>query len=145
MERWKRGTHGNTFGGNPLCCAAASATLRVVERDLCANAARVGEHFMARLRNLMQRFDVIGEVRGKGLMIGMELVEDRTSKRPAPALAEALIRQAFQNGLLLLTCGTSTVRCMPPLVVSTALVDEGLDILEHSLHDVLSQPAARSA
>ena len=145
MERWKRGAHGNTFGGNPLCCAAASATLRVVERDLCANAARVGEHFMTRLRTLMQRFDVIGEVRGKGLMIGMELVEDRASRRPAPALAEALIRQAFRNGLLLLTCGTSTVRFMPPLVVSTTLVDEGLDILEHSLSEVLAQPAARSA
>jgi 4-aminobutyrate aminotransferase len=107
-----------------VCAAAASATLRVVERELRANAARAGERFMTKLRGLMQRYDVIGDVRGKGLMIGMELVEDRASKRPAPALAEALIRQAFQNGLLLLTCGVSTVRFMPPLVVSDAIVDE---------------------
>jgi len=144
-DNWKRGAHGNTFGGNPVCAAAASATLRVVERELRANAARAGERFMTKLRGLMQRYDVIGDVRGKGLMIGMELVEDRASKRPAPALAEALIRQAFQNGLLLLTCGVSTVRFMPPLVVSDALVDEGIDILDQSLSEVLARPAARSA
>ena len=144
-DNWKRGAHGNTFGGNPVCAAAASATLRVVERELRANAARAGERFMTKLRGLMQRYDVIGDVRGKGLMIGMELVEDRASKRPAPALAEALIRQAFQNGLLLLTCGVSTVRFMPPLVVSDTLVDEGIDILDQSLSEVLARPAARSA
>jgi 4-aminobutyrate aminotransferase len=144
-DQWKRGAHGNTFGGNPICCAAAAATLRVVERDLRANAARVGEYFMTKVRGLMQRYDVIGEVRGRGLMIGMELVEDRAGKRPAAALSEALIRQAFQNGLLLLTCGVSTVRFMPPLVVSDAIVDEGVEILDQSLREVLAQPAARSA
>jgi 4-aminobutyrate aminotransferase len=145
MERWKRGAHGNTFGGNPVCCAAASATLQLVERELLANAARVGAHFMTRLRSLAERFDVIGEVRGRGLMIGMELVEDRASKHPAPAISEGLIRQAFQNGLLLLTCGVSTVRFMPPLVVTDAQVDEAIAILEQSLNEVLARPAARSA
>jgi 4-aminobutyrate aminotransferase len=145
MERWKRGAHGNTFGGNPVCCAAASATLQLVERELLSNAARVGAHFMTRLRSLAERFDVIGEVRGRGLMIGVELVEDRASKRPAPAISEGLIRQAFQNGLLLLTCGVSTVRFMPPLVVTEAQVDEAIAILEQSLNEVLARPAARSA
>ena len=78
-------------------------------------------------------------------MIGMELVEDRASERPASGAVEALIRQAFQNGLLLLTCGVSTVRFMPPLVVNEAIVDEALEILDQSLREVLAQPAARSA
>jgi 4-aminobutyrate aminotransferase len=81
MQRWTRGAHGNTFGGNPLCCAAALATLDLVEREYCANAAAVGEYFMRKLERLASKFQVIGEVRGKGLMIGMELVSDRESRR----------------------------------------------------------------
>ena len=77
MEKWKRGAHGNTYGGNPVSCAAALATLDLVEREYAANAATVGEYFMGRLRELQSRFGCIGDVRGKGLMIGMELVEDR--------------------------------------------------------------------
>ncbi len=102
MEKWTRGAHGNTFGGNPLCCAAALATLDLVEREYAGNAAAVGEHFMARLRELQARHDVIGEVRGKGLMIGMELVKDRTSRAPAKDLCDAVIHRAFHNGLILL-------------------------------------------
>src|SRR5581483_148395 len=90
MEKWKRGAHGNTFGGNPLCCAAALATLDLVEREYAANAAAVGTYFLERLRGLAERFECIGEVRGKGLMIGVELVTDRSSRTPARALCEAL-------------------------------------------------------
>ena len=99
MEKWPRGAHGNTFGGNPLCCAAALATLDLVEREYAANAATVGEHFMARLRELQARHEVIGDVRGKGLMIGMELVKDRASRAPAKELCDAVIHRAFHNGL----------------------------------------------
>jgi 4-aminobutyrate aminotransferase len=133
MEKWTRGAHGNTFGGNPLCCAAALATLDLVEREYAANAAAVGEHFMARLRELQGRHDVIGDVRGKGLMIGMELVKDRASRGPAKELCDAVIRRAFHNGLILLSCGASTVRFMPPLLVTRSEVDEAMTLLEASL------------
>jgi len=133
MEKWPRGAHGNTYGGNPLCCAAALATLDLVEREYAANAAAVGEHFTARLRELQSRHDVIGEVRGKGLMIGMELVADRTSRAPAKELCDAVIHRAFHNGLLLLSCGTSTVRFMPPLLVTKGDVDEAISLVEASL------------
>ncbi len=86
MEKWPRGAHGNTYGGNPITCAAALATLDLVEGEYTDNAATVGEYFMGRLRELQGRFGCIGDVRGKGLMIGMELVEDRVSRKPARAL-----------------------------------------------------------
>jgi 4-aminobutyrate aminotransferase len=123
MEKWARGAHGNTFGGNPLCCAAALATLDLVEREYAANAGAVGEYFLSRLRDLQSRHDVIGDVRGKGLMIGMELVTDRASRAPAKEICDAVIHRAFRNGLLLLSCGTSTVRFMPPLLITKADVD----------------------
>jgi len=138
MERWQRGAHGNTYGGNPLCCAAALATLDLVEREYCANAAQVGAYFIAQLRALQSRYDCIGEVRGKGLMIGMELVEHRTTKTPAAKLCEAVIKRAFQNGLLLLACGQSTIRFMPPLLITQADVDEALAALTSSIDEALS-------
>jgi 4-aminobutyrate aminotransferase len=142
MEKWPRGAHGNTFGGNPLCCAAALATLDLVEREYAANAAAVGEHFMARLRELQARHETIGDVRGKGLMIGMELVTDRGSRTPAKELCDAVIHRAFQNGLILLSCGSSTVRFMPPLLVTKVDVDEALSILEASLVEAAGSPSS---
>ncbi|HUL79061.1 MAG TPA: aminotransferase class III-fold pyridoxal phosphate-dependent enzyme, partial [Vicinamibacteria bacterium] len=133
MERWSRGAHGNTFGGNPLCCAAALATLDLVEREYAANAAAVGGYLMARLRELQSRHETIGDVRGKGLMIGMEMVTDRDSRTPAKEVCEAVIHRAFENGLLLLSCGTSTVRFMPPLLITRGDVDEAITLLETSL------------
>src|SRR5215468_3934475 len=118
MEKWKRGAHGNTYGGNPVCCAAALATLDLVEREYTANAAKVGAYFVDRLRELQQRHAAIGEVRGRGLMIGMELVEPG-SQEPAKALCDAVITRAYHKGLLLLSCGQSTVRFMPPLMIGT--------------------------
>jgi 4-aminobutyrate aminotransferase len=145
MEKWPHGAHGNTFGGNPLCCAAALATLDLVEREYATNAAAVGEHFLSRLRELQSRHETIGEVRGKGLMIGMELVTDRASRTPAKALAEAVLHRAFENGLLLLSCGASTVRFMPPLVATKGDVDEAMALLEASLDEAMEtvrvQPA----
>jgi 4-aminobutyrate aminotransferase len=138
MEKWKRGAHGNTFGGNPLCCAAALATLELVEREYAANAAAVGEYFLGRLRELQQRFPCIGDVRGKGLMIGMELVTDRSSRAPAKKLCEAVLTRAFHHGLLLLSCGASTVRFIPPLMINRGHVDEALTLLEPALNEALA-------
>jgi 4-aminobutyrate aminotransferase len=138
MQKWSRGAHGNTYGGNPLCCAAALATLDLVEREYCANAAKVGDYFMKKLRALADRYPVIGEVRGKGLMIGMELVTDKISKIPAKKLCDALITRAFHHGLILLACGQSTVRFMPPLLIQTADVDEAVALLTAALDEVLA-------
>jgi 4-aminobutyrate aminotransferase len=141
MEKWKRGAHGNTFGGNPLCCAAALATLDLVEREYAANAASVGDYFIGRLRELQKRFECIGDVRGKGLMIGMELVEDRASRKPARALCDKVLTAAYHNGLLLLSCGLSTVRFIPPLMITRAHVDEAMPMIEAGLNDALAARA----
>ena len=138
MEKWKRGAHGNTYGGNPITCAAALATLDLVEHEYTANAATVGEYFMGRLRELQNRFGCIGDVRGKGLMIGMELVEDRVSRKPARELADKVLTRAFHNGLLLLSCGVSTVRFIPPLMINKAHVDEAMVLLESALTEALA-------
>ncbi len=139
MEKWKRGAHGNTFGGNPICCAAALATLELVQGGFAANAADVGAYFMAGLRALEQRFECIGEVRGKGLMIGAELITDRASRKPATTLCQRVLTRAFHNGLLLLSCGLSTLRFIPPLMVSRAQVDEALALLEVALNEALAE------
>jgi 4-aminobutyrate aminotransferase len=139
MEKWKRGAHGNTYGGNPLCCAAALATLDLVEREYAANAAEVGAYFMARLRELQEKFECIGDVRGKGLMIGVELITDRASRTPAAALCQRVLTRAYHNGLILLSCGTSTVRFIPPLMVSRAQVDEALVLLQSALREALAE------
>jgi 4-aminobutyrate aminotransferase len=138
MEQWTKGAHGNTFGGNPLCCAAALATLDLVEGGLARNAAEQGRHLLQRLRELQARQTVIGEVRGRGLMIGMELVSDAASKAPAKELCHRVVERAFRNGLLLLSCGVSTLRFMPPLVVTRDEVDEAITILEVSLDEAMS-------
>ena len=139
MEKWKRGAHGNTFGGNPLCCAAALATLDLVEREYAANAESVGQYFIHALRQLQQRFECVGDVRGKGLMIGMELVSDRSSRKPAKQLCEKVLTRAYHNGLLLLSCGQSTVRFIPPLMVTRAHVDEAMAMIEPALREALAE------
>jgi 4-aminobutyrate aminotransferase len=109
-----------------------------VQHEYAANAAAVGEYFMARLRELQQRFPCIGDVRGKGLMIGVELVSDRASKAPARALCDAVLTRAFHNGLLLLACGVSTLRFIPPLMINRAHVDEALQLTERALQEALA-------
>jgi len=136
MEKWAPGAHGNTYGGNPLCCAAALATLDLVEQEYMANAAALGDYLLGRMQDLAQRYPLIGQVRGKGLMIGMEFVEDRESKKPAKKFVSELIHEAFYNGLLLLPCGVSTIRFMPPLMLSRELADEAMEIFEQSIKAV---------
>jgi 4-aminobutyrate aminotransferase len=142
MQAWPRGAHGNTYGGNPICCAAALATLDLVERQYAANATRVGEMFLARLRQMQSAHAEIGDVRGKGLFLGVELVKDRLTKEPAGSFCEAVVRRSFQNGLLLLSCGASTIRFMPPLMASSADVEEAMTILDASLDEVRLHGAA---
>jgi len=137
MEHWKRGAHGNTYGGNPVTCAAAIATLDLVKSEYAANAARVGRHFMGRLHELQRDYPCIGEVRGKGLMIGMELIETDAERTPARELCDRVVTRAYHNGLILLTCGVSTLRFMPPLSVSEAEVDEAVGMLRASLEEAL--------
>lgn len=138
MSQWKPGAHGNTYGGNPIACAAANATLDLVRGGLVDNAVAVGDYFLSRLRELQSKYPCIGDVRGKGLFIGMELIVDDGSKTPATTLCDAVITRAFHNGLLLLSCGTSSVRFIPPLVVSKAEVDEAIDLLRTSLDEALA-------
>ena len=139
MQKWKKGAHGNTFGGNPVCCAAANATIDLVREQYAANAATVGAHFMNRLGELRADYPCIGDLRGLGLMIGLELIEKDRS--PARALVDRLLHRAYHNGLLLLSCGVSTLRFMPPLCVTEAEVDEAMIYLRQSLDEALAGAA----
>ena len=130
IDTWEGGAHGSTFGGNPLCCAAALATIELVETELVQNAARLGERLLEGARELAANYPAIGDVRGRGLMVGMEFVKDRTSREPDPAASRALIERAFERGLLILGCGKSVVRLAPPLVIDEHDVNVGLELLE---------------
>ncbi len=117
VMQWNDGGHGSTFGGNPVSVAAALATLRLLEGGLVENAAQVGDHLMGALRSRLAPHGVVGDIRGLGLMIGVEIVKDRARKEPAPELRERILEEAFRRGLLLLGCGKNTVRISPPLVI----------------------------
>ena len=133
---WEGGSHGSTFGGNPVCCAAALATLDVVEGGLVENARVMGDRLIAGARKLMARHSCIGDVRGLGLMIGVEIVKDRKTREPAPEIVRKIELEAFARGLLLLSCGKSNLRLAPPLIIDAADVDEGLRILAEVLDAV---------
>jgi 4-aminobutyrate aminotransferase len=133
LMTWPPGAHGNTFGGNPVSCAAALATIRLVEGGYVQNAARMGERFADRLRHLQAVHPSMGDVRALGLMIGIELVKDKATKEPASELRDSVVQRCFERGLLSLGCGMSTVRFMPALNIAADLVDEGLKIFEEAL------------
>lgn len=129
---WPSGSHASTFGGNPVACAAALATLRLVRKRYRANAVRRGEELRAGLRALAREHSFIRDVRGLGLMIGMEVGSD---SGPDPVLRDRIIQVAFEKGLLLLPCGPSTVRFCPPLCLTARQVQIGLDILASALRE----------
>jgi 4-aminobutyrate aminotransferase len=133
VATWGPGTHGNTYGGNPLACASALATIAVIEGGALDNAAAVGAYALEELQKLAERHPSIGEVRGKGLMIGVELVKDRATRERAPALRDEVAELAFDHGLILLGCGRNALRLTPPLVVRREEVDEALAIFDHVL------------
>jgi len=114
---WKAGAHASTFGGNPVAIAASLATIRLLEQGLMANAAHMGEYILGRMSGWRERHRSVGDVRGKGLMIGIELVRDQKTKEPAPELRRHVLDMAFQKGLLVLGAGESTLRLAPPLVI----------------------------
>jgi 4-aminobutyrate aminotransferase len=136
QERWGRGAHGTTYGGNPVACAAGVAVLETIEDEgLVANARLRGAELSGGLRELMAEFPGIGDVRGPGLMIGVEFVRDRTTREPDGAMAEAVAARAADDGLLLLTCGIhhQVIRWIPPIDVTVSEVEEALDTFERAL------------
>jgi len=133
IVNWKRGAHGNTYGGNPIACAAALATMELIENGYMQNAAEMGDYTLQILKEMMDRHPSIGEVRGKGLMIGIEFVKNRETKEPDASLRDQVVDQAFVRGLLLLGCGSSVIRLAPPLNVSRSEIDEAMEIFEESL------------
>ncbi len=130
---WEIGAHGNTYGGNPVSCAASLATIDLLEKGFMKNAKEVGEYAMDALEEIKARHPSIGDVRGKGLMIGVEFVKDRETKEPAKKLTDRLVDLAFERGLLTLSCGQSVIRIAPPLSISKAEMDEGLKLFEDAL------------
>jgi 4-aminobutyrate aminotransferase len=133
LATWPKGSHGNTYGGNPIACAAALATLDLVEDEYMQNAAEVGEDVLDALEEIMVRHPSIGAVRGKGLMIGVEFVQNRETKQPADALRDRIVDLAFERGLLTLGCGKSTIRISPPLCITREEAYEGINILEEAI------------
>jgi 4-aminobutyrate aminotransferase len=130
---WKPGSHASTFGGNPVSIAAALATMNIIEREAMANAAAVGEFMLERLRGWVKTHPLVGEVRGRGLMIGIELVKDKATREPAPELRDRVETLAFERGLMVLGCGTNSLRLSPPLVVTKEQATVALDIFEDAL------------
>jgi len=135
---WPSGSHGNTFGGNPLACAAALKTIELIETQYLANTQKMGELALEILRDLQKEHASIGDVRGKGLMIGIEFVEDKDTKKPAVDLRNEIVDLCFSKGLLTLGCGDSTIRITPPLCVSEQEIREGLEIFAASIKEAES-------
>lgn len=134
---WVGGSHASTFGGNPLSCAAALAVIDAIkEEKLLENATKQGAYIMKRLDELKARSEIVGDVRGKGLMIGLEIVEDKKSKKPAPEKVKEIMIRSWKRGVAVITCGTSTIRIAPPLVITRELVDSALDIIEDTVKEV---------
>ncbi len=132
---WPEGSHSNTFGGNPIACAAGLTTLELIESEMLQNAAELGEYTLDALAEIQVRHPSIGQVRGKGLMIGIEFVEDRDTRKPAPALRDRIAELTFEYGALTLACGDSAIRLAPPLNITRSLMNEGLEILETAISE----------
>ena len=130
VMQWPRGSHGNTYGGNPVSCAASLTTIELLEEEYLANAAEVGQYTLDALEEIQMRHPSIGDVRGKGLMIGVEFVKDKSTKEPSEEIRNRIERLGFEYGLLLLGCGRSAIRLAPPLCITQSEVDEGLEIFE---------------
>ncbi|HID73146.1 TPA: aminotransferase class III-fold pyridoxal phosphate-dependent enzyme, partial [Candidatus Micrarchaeota archaeon] len=137
------GSHATTFGGNPVSLAAAEATIEVIrEERLVENAEKVGRMMLKRLKEEQERIEIIGDVRGKGLMIGVELVKSRSSKEPAVKELRAVIEGCFKRGLLVIGAGVSTIRIAPPLSIPYELAEKGLELLLEVLRDVYREVKA---
>jgi 4-aminobutyrate aminotransferase len=134
---WVPGSHASTFGGNPVCIAAALATLDVIENEhLLEHTAEVGAHMMKRMSTWPSKLKLVGDVRGRGLMIGVDIVKDKSTKEYAPAERDLIVEKAFEQGVLFLGCGPCSVRLCPPLVVTKEEADVAMDVLEDCIQQV---------
>jgi 4-aminobutyrate aminotransferase len=136
VMNWPSGAHSNTFGGNPIACAAALATIAQLRERLVANAGEVGEYLLNGVKELADAHPLIGDVRGKGLMIGIELVRDRATRERAVKERDALVQAAFQNGLLILGAGQNAIRLSPPLVLTRDQARTAVQLLDRAFGDV---------
>jgi 4-aminobutyrate aminotransferase len=131
---WIPGSHASTFGGNPVCIAAALATLDVIEKEgLLSNSQEVGDHMRQRMADWPQKHRIVGDVRGRGLMIGVEIVKDQATREYGASARDRIVEQAFERGILFLGCGPSTIRIAPPLIVTKEEADVAVDVLEESI------------
>jgi 4-aminobutyrate aminotransferase len=135
VMNWGPGAHASTFGGNPVSCAAAMETIRLLEEKYIANAARMGEYILARLANWPEKHPIVGDVRGLGLMVAVELVKSQQSREPHLEARKKVVYRAFEKGVLLLGCGESAVRFMPPLIVEREQIDHALEVLERCISE----------
>lgn len=140
---WKPGSHASTFGGNPVAIAASLATLDIIEREAMANAAKIGGRMLDRLRAWTKKHEIVGDVRGRGLMIGIEIVEDQQSRKPAGSWRDRIVELAFERGLLILGCGETSIRLAPPLVLNEHEADIALDIFEECVSIVENERPAK--
>jgi 4-aminobutyrate aminotransferase len=137
VMNWTPGAHASTFGGNPVCVASALATIELLEQELIDNAAKVGAHMKSRLEDLPKRFPIVGDVRGLGLMIGIEMVRDQRTKERAPELRDQLELMCFERGVLVLGAGPNTLRICPPLVITKDQADFAVDTIEECLREMI--------
>ena len=136
VMNWKVGSHGTTYGGNPVCVAAALATLDLVEGGLMANAEKMGNYIFGKIADWPKRFKIVGDVRGKGLMIGSEYVRDQRTKEKAQDLRDKVVETAFRKGLLTLGSGENSIRMSPPLIIDQEQADCAIRIMEESIAEV---------
>ena len=140
LQEWDKGAHASTFGGNPVSARVALEVIRIIkEEKLLDNATKVGEHIMKRLNEFKDDYAVVGDVRGKGLMIGMELVKNKETKEPAKEIAHDVMIDSWKNGVAVITAGISTIRIAPPLTITSELADKALDIIENSIKKVMKE------
>jgi len=138
---WEGGSHASTFGGNPVACAAGLAVINTIrEERLLENATKLGTHLLTRLKEIQRKYQIIGDVRGRGLMVGAEIVKDPDTKQPGTDLAQEIMMKCFKRGLAIITSGKSTMRFAPPLVISRELLDEGLDVFEGVVKEIAGTP-----
>jgi len=133
VMQWKPGSHGTTYGGNPVCVASALATMDLIEGGLMANAQKVGDYIFGKIQDWPKRFKIVGDIRGKGLMIGVEIVRDQETKEKAQDLRDRVIDNAFHRGLLTLSSGENSIRISPPLIIDEEQADCAIGILEESI------------
>jgi 4-aminobutyrate aminotransferase len=136
IMNWPPGAHASTFGGNPVACAAALETIRLLEEKYIQNAARMGEYILQRISTWPAKHPIVGHVRGRGLMLGIELVKNKETREPFAAARARVLQRAFENGLMLIGCGESTVRLVPPLICEPEHADVALDILHRCIAEV---------